>query len=187
MWLKAPEHASGPAPTPSCQPAATITNTTNAHQKSVDSADRTASVPTGPQATRNGVARSKLPTPEAFDRFHADNPIVFETLVRLLRDWQRRTGRSEVSISMIFETARWEIALATSDPDFKINNNYRSYFARLIGIEHPELSGAFQNRRSEADGWAASYIRAKEAHERHVTADGGLFHLFPTPRDGGQR
>ena len=35
----------------------------------------------------------------AFDRFHADNPKVYETLVRLAREWVSRTGRHKLGIA----------------------------------------------------------------------------------------
>ena len=91
----------------------------------------------------------------AFDRFHADNPKVYETLVRLAREWVGRTGRHKLGIATLFERARWEIALATTDADFKLNNSYRAYYARLIMRREPDLSGLFDLRASEADQWIA--------------------------------
>jgi hypothetical protein len=91
----------------------------------------------------------------AFDRFHADNPKVYETLVRLAREWVGRTGRHKLGIATLFERARWEIALATTDADFKLNNSYRAYYARLIMLREPDLAGLFDLRASEADQWIA--------------------------------
>jgi hypothetical protein len=91
----------------------------------------------------------------AFDRFHADNPKVYETLVRLAREWVGRTGRHKLGIATLFERARWEIALATTDADFKLNNSHRAYYARLIMLREPDLAGLFDLRASEADQWIA--------------------------------
>ncbi len=91
----------------------------------------------------------------AFDRFHADNPKVYVTLVRLAREWVSRTGRHKLGIATLFERARWEIALSTTDADFKLNNSYRAYYARLIMLREPDLSGLFDLRASEADQWIA--------------------------------
>lgn len=91
----------------------------------------------------------------AFDRFHADNPRVYEVLVRLAREWVARTGRHKLGIATLYERTRWEIALATSDPDFKLNNNFRAYYARLIMLREPDLAGLFDLRASEADEWIA--------------------------------
>ena len=91
----------------------------------------------------------------AFDRFHADNPKVYETLVALARQWVARTGRHKLGIATLFERTRWEIALATTDADFKLNNSYRAYYARLIMRREPDLAGLFDLRASEADQWIA--------------------------------
>jgi hypothetical protein len=91
-------------------------------------------------------------TAQAFEDFHADNPRVYETLVRLAREWVTRTGRHRLGMKSLYERARWDIAIATSDPDFKINNSYTPYYARLIDEQESDLSGLFEFRRSQADG-----------------------------------
>lgn len=45
--------------------------------------------------------------------------------------------------------------MSTSDPDFKLNNSYRAYYARLIMAQEPDLAGLFALRKSEADNWTA--------------------------------
>ena len=90
-----------------------------------------------------------------FDRFHADNPKVYETLVRLAREWVARFGGHKLGIATLYERARWEIALATTDADFKLNNDWRSYYARLIMTQEPDLAGLFDLRASKADEWIA--------------------------------
>lgn len=90
---------------------------------------------------------------EQFEKFHEDNPEVYATLVRLAREWIRKTGRRHLGIGQLTERARWEIAMATSDPDYKINNNYRAYYARLMMAENRDLDGIFNLRVSEADEW----------------------------------
>lgn len=95
------------------------------------------------------------PITARFEQFHRDNPTVYLTLVRLAREWVQRTGRHKLGIATLFERARWEIALATSDPDWKLNNTYRAYYARLIMRREPDLAGLFDLRTSEADTWIA--------------------------------
>jgi len=94
-----------------------------------------------------------LTTAERFKAFHEANPQVGETLVALTREWVTRTGRRKVGIGMLYERARWEIAITTNDPDFKLNNDFRAYYARLIMRQHQDLAGVFELRRSEADQW----------------------------------
>lgn len=90
---------------------------------------------------------------DRFEAFHRDNPKVYETLVHLAREWINRTGRRKLGIATLFERARWEIALVTTDPEFKLNNSYRAYYARLIMQQEPDLAGLFECRTSEADEW----------------------------------
>lgn len=93
--------------------------------------------------------------PERFTQFHESNPLVYATLRRLARQWIARTGRHKLGISALFERSRWEIALATSDPDFKLNNNYRAFYARLLMKQEPDLRDLFELRVSQADAWIA--------------------------------
>lgn len=96
--------------------------------------------------------------PERFEEFHADNPNVYGTLVRLAREWVKRTGRHKLGIATLFERARWEIALVTNDPEFKLNNNWRAFYARLIMSQEPDLADLFDLRASEADEWIAGRV-----------------------------
>lgn len=92
-------------------------------------------------------------TAARFEEFHADNPRVYATLVDLAREWIARTGRHKLGIKTLYERARWEIALATSDADFKLNNNFTAFYARLIMAQESDLDGLFDLRTSEADEW----------------------------------
>jgi hypothetical protein len=94
---------------------------------------------------------------ERFEIFERENPHVYRTLVRLAREWVERTGGRKIGTKALFEVARWQIALATNDKDFKLNNNYTAYYARLMMHREPELAGLFDLRHSfEADEWIAS-------------------------------
>jgi hypothetical protein len=93
-----------------------------------------------------------------FMEFHNANPLVYDTLVRLSREWVRRTGRKKLGIASLFERTRWEIALATSDADYKLNNNYRAYYARLIMHQESDLDNLFELRCSDADIWLAKLV-----------------------------
>lgn len=97
---------------------------------------------------------------DRFEAFHASNPHVYATLVRLAREWVRRTGRHKVGISALFERARWEIAIETNDPEFKLNNNFRSFYSRLIMVDNEDLDDIFNVRASEADLWVAEHLAA---------------------------
>lgn len=80
-----------------------------------------------------------------FADFHAKNPKVYTELVELAMQAHRK-GRRKIGIGMLFEVLRWNRFITTTDPDFKLNNNYRSRYARMIMHDYPELNGLFDLR-----------------------------------------
>jgi hypothetical protein len=81
---------------------------------------------------------------DRFERFHAANPEVYRSLVRLARQAAAR-GHRRIGIGMLFEVLRWEHALQTSE-EFKLNNSYRSRYVRLIEANEADLRGLFETR-----------------------------------------
>ena len=86
---------------------------------------------------------------ERFEQFHAMNPHVYTHIVAIARELRRR-GFRRIGIGMIFERLRWLHALATQGDDFKLNNNFRSRYARLIMDAEADLADAFEVRRLRA-------------------------------------
>lgn len=82
---------------------------------------------------------------DRFEAFHAANPWVFEALKRLALDARSR-GRTRIGIGQLTEVLRWEYGRATRGDDFKINNDFRSRYARLLMAVVPELDGVFETR-----------------------------------------
>lgn len=82
---------------------------------------------------------------QAFWVFHEANPHVWELFKRYAFE-VKRTGRPRYSVQAIFERIRWHVAIETRGDDFKINNNYRACYARLLILEHPEFAGFFVTR-----------------------------------------
>lgn len=78
-------------------------------------------------------------------QFHLDNPDVYRELVDLARQWRAR-GWARIGIAALFEVLRWQRAMRTDGDQFKLNNSYRSRYARLIMVEHPDLDGMFSTR-----------------------------------------
>lgn len=83
---------------------------------------------------------------QQFEQFHQANPHVYAALRRLALDAARR-GR-KLGIAMIFEVLRWQYAMHTTDAasEFKLNNNYRAFYARLLMDSEPELANYFETR-----------------------------------------
>jgi hypothetical protein len=86
---------------------------------------------------------------EAFADFHRLNPWVYHALVRLARQVTQR-GHSRIGIGMLFEVLRWEWYTASTAGDYKLNNNYRSRYARLIAANEPDLADVFETRELRA-------------------------------------
>ncbi len=85
---------------------------------------------------------------EQFARFHAAHPEVYDGLLGLTRQ-AASVGRTRIGIGMLFEVLRWEWTIAGLPDDaeeWKLNNNYRSRYARLIMRRNPDLDGMFNTR-----------------------------------------
>tara|TARA_Y100001949_G_scaffold57167_1_gene48050 strand:+ start:9185 stop:9472 length:288 start_codon:yes stop_codon:yes gene_type:complete len=82
-----------------------------------------------------------------FKRFHLENPQVFNRLARLAFDLQDK-GHKRGSIEMLFNVLRWETMMAIHDPgsQYKLNNNYKPFYARMLMDVFPALDGFFEIR-----------------------------------------
>lgn len=81
-----------------------------------------------------------------FSAFHSKNPHVYAALVVEARSLQR-VGHAVYGMAGLFEVLRWKHAMTTADVSgFKLSNDYRAYYARLIMICEPDLDGFFNVR-----------------------------------------
>jgi hypothetical protein len=80
-----------------------------------------------------------------FREFHAENPEVWELLKQFTFQIIGK-GYKNYSINAVFERIRWHTAIETNDPDFKLSNNHRAYYARLFMEAHPEYDGFFRTK-----------------------------------------
>lgn len=88
---------------------------------------------------------------DKFHAFHEANPHVYKSLVRLARRYKARQHSRKLGISMLFELLRWDHMMTTTgDAEFKLNNNFRAYYARLIMDAEDDLRGIFNVRESPA-------------------------------------
>tara|TARA_B100001057_G_scaffold35947_1_gene32528 strand:+ start:9848 stop:10180 length:333 start_codon:yes stop_codon:yes gene_type:complete len=82
-----------------------------------------------------------------FEQFHADNPEIYDLVKKYTFD-VIRSGKKHIGINSIFERIRWYTDVETrSDCDFKINQNFTPYYARLFMSDHPQHDGFFSTRR----------------------------------------
>ncbi len=85
---------------------------------------------------------------QRFEEFHAAHPWVATKLVSLARQGLAR-GETKLGIGMLWEVLRWETLTADDLQDVrgaKLNNDYRSRYARMLMDEHDDLVGVFDVR-----------------------------------------
>lgn len=80
-----------------------------------------------------------------FEHFHKTNPEIYIKLCYLTRQWLA-AGNDKIGIGMLFEVLRWDSAVNTVGDTFKLNNNYRSRYVRLIEDQEKDLTGVFHKR-----------------------------------------
>lgn len=86
------------------------------------------------------------PLDQAFFVFHQTNPHVYRDLVKMARRW-KNAGHGHCSIAMLFEALRFDAGLQTASADgLKLNNSYRSRYARIIQANEADLAGFFSTR-----------------------------------------
>ncbi len=83
---------------------------------------------------------------QKFFEFHEANPHVYNLLVRFAREVKAR-GKNRTSIALLFNRARWEVQFSTTDPEFKIRNDFMPHYARMIMACNDDLDGLFETRR----------------------------------------
>lgn len=59
-------------------------------------------------------------------------------------------GAQQLSAYLIFERMRFESLISGND-GYKLNNNYRPYYARLFMQDYPEYEGIFTIRSTQAE------------------------------------
>lgn len=80
---------------------------------------------------------------KAFFTFHEKNPQVYTELVKLARE-ARDKGLKNVGISLLWEVLRWNNLMKADGAAIKLQNNFRSRYARLIMAQEPDLAGLFK-------------------------------------------
>lgn len=90
---------------------------------------------------------------DRFLRFHNANPWVYEKLVALAERLVV-AGQKRVGIAMLFEVIRYDWSVNTRDVNsdgFKLSNNYKTPYARLIAHQEPMLADLFLIKSSRFD------------------------------------
>lgn len=83
---------------------------------------------------------------EGFAKFHNDNPHVYKAFEEQVFHAILR-GRKKISAKLIINWIRWNTFMESSDKNFKINDAFQSYYARLFIQKHPHHADVFELRK----------------------------------------
>lgn len=84
---------------------------------------------------------------EKFIKYCRSNPEVYEKF--LMFSLAARRKMSKYGAKSIFEQIRWHYQVESNYPDFKVNNAYTSFYARLVIHVFPAMfEGFFELRKS---------------------------------------
>ena len=87
---------------------------------------------------------------EQFETFRIAHPEVLPILERLT-DQALSAGMRRIGIGFLWERMRWTMRVERrSGEDYKLNNNYRSRYVRLLIELHPEWESVFETRELRA-------------------------------------
>lgn len=69
-----------------------------------------------------------------------------------LQDQFERFHAAKIGVGMLMEVCRWQYTRSTTDQTspFRLNNNWRSRYSRLIMEREPDLAGMFDVRELRA-------------------------------------
>lgn len=97
------------------------------------------------------------PMEKKFWDFHRSNPSIYDELNALALG-MRRTGQKTFGIDGLFAVVRYQRAIKTVDgaSDFKLCNNYKPMYARLLMECEPELHGFFRIKACPRSGLASN-------------------------------
>lgn len=99
--------------------------------------------------------------------FHKSNPMIL-ALYRQYALTARRKKRGKYSIAVITEVIRWHVDIDTSGWEFKLANDLKAYYARLLMLYEPELEEFFNVCKvpGEDTWWRHKELRLRQnAHK----------------------
>ncbi len=77
--------------------------------------------------------------------FHRKHPEVWSLFVGFTLE-KIRLGYKHYGVGAVMERVRWETSAGDSSPEFKINNNFRAFYARRFAKAFPEHKDFFRTR-----------------------------------------
>ena len=98
-----------------------------------------------------GAAAPLPPRFASFVEFHRDNPTVWTMFQRFAQE-ALSAGR-KIGARAIGERIRWEVTIKTTGEEFKVNDHFWPYYARLLMLTDDRFDGFFtvKDKRFDAD------------------------------------
>ena len=88
---------------------------------------------------------SNEPNEAKFNKFHRDNPKVYELFKKFTFEFIE-AGAKNTGSKAVIERIRWFTTVETTGKRYKINNNYTCMYSRLFMRDFPQYTGLFRTR-----------------------------------------
>lgn len=86
---------------------------------------------------------------QQWEEFHRINPDVYQKLKAITLDMKRR-GIHHWAIEAVYNRLRWLYKFQTHGDDYKLNNNWKSFYSRKLMEDEAELEGFFEVRNQRS-------------------------------------
>lgn len=87
---------------------------------------------------------------QKFKIYHAENPHIWEAVKEYTYKYTF-AGHTVLSINRVFEAIRWDTMVKGND-EYKMNNNYRAFYARMWNNLFAEFGAEFRIRTQKFKG-----------------------------------
>jgi len=91
---------------------------------------------------------------DKFNKFHAESPHIYESFKQVTFDVLTKAlprGVQFISPDMVGHIMRYQSWSKPDGEDYKVNNNWISYYARLFKKEHTEHGHYFKTRKTDSE------------------------------------
>lgn len=83
----------------------------------------------------------------AFKKNHKERPEIYDTIVAECRNWRDNYGLKKIGIAFIWERLRYIYVIKKRlGEEFKLNNNYKGAYARVVMYNERDLHGFITTR-----------------------------------------
>lgn len=95
------------------------------------------------------MQQTEITFPDNVVEYDIQNPHIYEAFKEMTFKTIQR-GFKNYSANGVFEVLRWHTGVSGND-EYKLNNDYRAFYARKFAKEFPEHKDFFRTRKSKFD------------------------------------